>query len=378
MANYTNIKMGISKYKNDNGISCYINSILHILQQLPIFSHYIVSEKYLNDLKHKNINVSSTISYELFRIFNLSHNNDNITITPLSFKKSIANINPMWGELQQQDSQEFLIFLISQLEEELGNDIIIISGKSYFESNIINHTKSDIKSITDIDLISDFNSISDIYSLCGLNRNTKNYSIMKELFTGTFSSNIICEFCGSSSPNFENFITLSLEIPLNLSKRFTSLKDCLDHTLKDEIFDSDNKVNCDFCGIKNKSMRRIKIWKSPKILIIHFKRFKVNDYGLQVDKITNQIYYPINNLNLSEYFDEHSPFKDQSQYNLFAINIHQELMTDSIDIGHYTSIVKNKLDNRWYIFNDAHDPELLNPSQIQNKNAYMLFYIREN
>lgn len=368
MANNTKLKMGISKYKNDNGISCYINSILHILQQLPIFSYYIVSEKYLNDLNYKNINISSTIAYELFRIFNLSHSNDNITITPLSFKKSIANINSMWGELQQQDSQEFLIFLISQLEEELGNDIIIISGKNYFESNINYKSNIDNEVITK----------SDIYSLCGLNRNTKNYSIMKELFTGTFSSNIICEFCGSSSPNFENFITLSLEIPLNLSKRFINLKDCLDHTLKDEIFDSDNKVNCDFCGIKNKSMRRIKIWKSPKILIIHFKRFKVNDYGLQVDKITNQINYPINNLSLSEYFDEHSPFKHQSQYNLCAINIHQELMTDSIDVGHYTSVVKNKLDNKWYIFNDAHDPVLLTPTQIQSKNAYMLFYIREN
>ena len=115
----SNIELGISKFRNDNGVSCYINSILHILQQLPVFSDYVVTGKFLDDLKTKN----KTITYELYRIFKISHENDNINITPKSFKKLIAKKNSMWGEMQQQDSQEFLLFIISQLEEELGNNI---------------------------------------------------------------------------------------------------------------------------------------------------------------------------------------------------------------------------------------------------------------
>jgi ubiquitin C-terminal hydrolase len=148
----------------------------------------------------------------------LSHNNDNITITPLSFKKTIANINPMWGEIQHQDSQEFLIFIISQLEEELGNQIDFIPGR------IILNTYTKI-------------TPKDIYRICGLEKNKKDFSIIKELFIGSYSSNIICNFCKTYTPNFENFITLSVDIPLNLGQ-IISLNDCLKYTFKNEVFDS--------------------------------------------------------------------------------------------------------------------------------------------
>jgi ubiquitin C-terminal hydrolase len=352
------IELGISKFRNDNGISCYINSILHILQQLPYFSDYIITEKYLDDLKNKNIELKTTVIYELFRILKLSHENDNINITPSSFKKIIAKKNYMWGEIAQQDSQEFLIFMISQLEEEVGNNIEYIPGRKDFTNN-------------------DAITKNDIYKLCGLDRNKKDFSIMKELFIGSTSSNIICHFCESHAPNFENFITLSLDIPLE-SKSSITLHDCLRHTLKDEKFDADNKVNCDFCGIKNKSTRKIKLWKTPKILIIHFKRFKTNEYGQQVNKITNQINYPINNLNISNYFDENSPHKDKSKYDLLGINVHEELMHKSTEVGHYISAVKNKYDNKWYIFNDSCEPCYIKQEHLQNTNAYMLFYIRKD
>jgi len=355
------IELGISKFRNDNGISCYINSILHILQQLPYFSDYIITEKYVDDFKIKNLEMKTSVTYELFRIFKLSHENDNINITPSSFKKRIAKKNYMWGEIAQQDSQEFLIFMISQLEEELGNSIEYIPGRKDF-------LNSDNEVITK----------NDIYTLCGLERNKKDFSIIKELFLGSISSNIICQYCESHAPSFENFITLSLDIPLELNKRLVSLHDCLRHTLKDEKFDADNKVNCDFCGIKNKSTRRIKLWKTPKILIIHFKRFKTNEYGQQVNKITNQIIYPINNLDISDYFDENSPYKDKSKYDLLGINVHEELMHKSTEFGHYISAIKNKYNNKWYIFNDSCEPHHLKQDQLQNTNAYMLFYIRKD
>ncbi len=351
------IELGISKFRNDNGISCYVNSILHILQQLPYFSDYIVLNNFMEDLKNKGLDPNGTIVHELYKIMKLSYENDNINITPLSFKKTLAKKNSMWGEIEQQDSQEFLIFMITKLEEELGNNIDFIPGRT----NFINNENEKISS-------------SDIYKLCGLDRNKKDFSIIRELFNGSLTINYICEFCKSHSPTFENFMTLSLDIPLHMKKEIYTLNDCLEHTFKDEKFDKHNKVNCDFCGIKNKSTKKSKLWKTPKILIIHFKRFKMNQYGQQVAKITNEIEYPIKELNLSDYHHDSSPYKNDCTYDLIGINIHQELQHKSVDVGHYVSIVKNRFNKKWYLFNDSYEPELL--KNKQNKNAYMLFYIK--
>ena len=47
------IKYGVSKYKNIMGITCYMNSILHILQQLPIFTEYITQAKFKDSIISK-------------------------------------------------------------------------------------------------------------------------------------------------------------------------------------------------------------------------------------------------------------------------------------------------------------------------------------
>jgi len=410
------IKIGISKYKNDNGVSCYLNSILHIMQQLPIFSDYLISGEYLNDLPDiKNITdsdyLNNLVIYELAKLFKLSYENDNSTIIPKSFKKLIGTKNDLWSELEQQDSQEFLIFIISQLEEELARKVEFIPGRVEFTcesissptvgmsnflkpSNKSKSKKLDVAKINSTKIngtkingtkingtkINGKRKITgqNIYNICSQSYKSNDFSIMKELFTGSQSSKIICEKCNSFSPNFDNFITLSVDIPKtnNDSKKF-SLMECLKHSLKDEKFDNDNKVNCDFCGIKNCSTKQIKLWKTPKILIIHFKRFKVNEYGQQVKKITNQINYPITDLNLQDLFDENSPFKIKSKYNLVGINLHHELMKKSIDVGHYVSYVKNRYDNEWYCFNDSSEPVKLNTNQLQTNNAYMLFYLEQ-
>lgn len=354
------IELGISKFRNDNGISCYINSILHILQQIPYFVDYIITESFIENLS-SNIELKDLVVYELYRILKLSCTNDNINITPSSFKKLIAKKNFIWGEQNQQDSQEFLIFMISQMEEELGNPIQFIPGRTDF----LNYENESITK-------------NDIYNICGLERNHKSFSIIRELFIGSFSSNIICKYCKSHAPMFENFITLSLDIPLELKQKYYTLNECIKYTLRNEKFDADNKVNCDFCGIKNRSIKQLRLWKTPKILIIHFKRFKMNEYGQQVAKITNQISYPIKNLNLSKYFDLNSPFKNDVSYDLIGINVHEELMHKSVDVGHYTSVVKNRYDNKWYKFNDSQEPYHLKNTNLQNKNAYMLFYIKKN
>jgi len=366
-----NIQIGISKYKNDTGISCYMNSILHILQQLPIFSDYLITGNFYKNLKNKltNTNNNEFINFELYKLFKLSYENDNSNITPNSFKSTIGKKNNMWLELEQQDSQEFFIFIISQLEEELGKKVSFSPNKNM---NIQENIQEKI-------------NVNDIYKIVLLNKYQdsikNNFSIIKELFIGSISSNLICNYCKTKSPSLEDFITLSIDIPTGKNKitnKNITLLECLNYTYKDEKLDNKNKSYCDFCGLKNKSTIQKKLWKTPHILAIHLKRFKFNDYGIQTAKITDTISYPITDLNLEFLFDSNSPYKNKANYELIAINIHDEFAFKSIDVGHYTSIVKNRYDDYWYLFNDSKQPQKLNVKQIQNKKAYMLFYMKLN
>ena len=45
--------------------------------------------------------------------------------------------------------------------------------------------------------------------------------------------------------------------------------------------------------------------------------------------------------------------------------------------GHYTSLVRNHTDARWYSFDDSH-VEAVDPSKVQSRHGYILFYIRED
>ena len=122
------------------------------------------------------------------------------------------------------------------------------------------------------------------------------------------------------------------------------------------------------------------LWKTPKILVLHIKRFLVNAFGIPTQKITNNVVYPIKDLDLSKYFDPASPHKSSCKYDLIGINIHQAFgYGNNINAGHYTSIVKNTMNNNWYLYNDSNQVKMAYTKEnLQSANAYLLFYYRHD
>jgi ubiquitin carboxyl-terminal hydrolase 3 len=382
------IKYGVSKYKNIMGITCYMNSILHILQQIPIFTEYITQAKFKDSiitkinnqvkLKHftnqeseynaKEELLKQYVIFELFRLFKISLENDDSSITPTTFKNLIGNKNDMWNELNHQDSQEFFTFLISQLEEEVGVKSIFLPGLN----------------INDFIKINIHESLKNIIATDSCNRfQAREYSPLKNLFDGLCESNNRCMCCGNKSVRYEPFVTLALSVPIKNSQDMTktfSIYDCLDHMIKEEQLDDENKMNCEMCGLNNRAHSQSLLWKTPKILVLHIKRFLVNSYGIPSQKITNDVEYPITNLDLEKYFDSTSPYKNSSKYDLIGINIHQAFgYGGNINSGHYTSIVKNIMNNNWYLYNDANKlKQALTKEHLQDRNAYLLFYYRHD
>lgn len=383
MSQESDVKYGVSKYQNMMGITCYMNSILHILQQTPIFTEYISQGKFRSsiirkieetikknpELKDKKEQLlGNFVIFELYKLFKISLENDDLIITPNTFKSLIGKKNDMWNEMNQQDSQEFFNFLISQLEEENGMKYEFIPGK------LINST------VTSENI---FNNI--MASRNWLQYHMKEYSPLKKIFNGLVGITKKCMCCQSIKNVFEPFITLSLSIPIKDKKQQSndmnnsfSIYDCLDNMIQEEQLDGDNMIICDLCGLKNKAFSKSLLWELPQILVINIKRFINNSFGIPIQKLTNNVDYPFKNLDLSKYFNSMSPHKNKCKYDLFGVNIHQSIGRN-INFGHYTAMVKNMINHKWHLYNDSNKViEIINKKQLQNPNAYLLFYYCQN
>jgi len=366
------IHFGVCKYKNIMGVTCYMNSILHIMQQLPFFAEYIAQAKFKDSILQKikpdqpvEEAIKKLVIFELFRLFKTSLENDDDSITPTTFRTMIGTKNDMWTDHIQQDSQEFFTFLISVLQEEVGMKCKFIPG------GVISDTLPVLDPNTSI------HNIISVQSLISFQQ--KEYSPLNNLFDGLIENNKRCYYCSSQNYKFEPFITLGLSVPIKnrfeMTKEF-SIYDCFDHLIMEEQLDSENKITCEFCGLKNRSFNQTMLWKTPKILVIHIKRFMVNQYGICTQKITNNVVYPFKNLDLTKYFNPNSPHKSKANYDLVGINVHQAMgHGNNVNAGHYTSIVKNIMNHNWYLYNDSQQLEIAQTKKhLQNQNAYMLFY----
>jgi ubiquitin C-terminal hydrolase len=351
------IELGLSRFKNVDGISCYMISVLHILQQIPDFTNYLIN------LKKIKKTVGDSIFYELARAIKLSLDNDNIRIAPKSFKKKIGEKDSMWSELEHQDSQEFYTFLMSNIEKEWGYKVISIPK---IPSNINDETLNN----------SILRTIANNYIF---QSERVDYSPFKNLFVGYLISNIKCSICDTNSPSFESFLNISLSIPIknhtNVNAKY-GLEECLDNFVNDEQLDKENLLTCDICGFKNQSFKKIQIWKAPNILVIQLKRFVTNQYGIQTSKIINPVIYPTDDFDISNYYHPDSPYKNNAKYKLIGVNVHLGFGISGINAGHYISIVRNRHDNKWYVFDDANNVIEINEDSIQNRNAYLLFYLK--
>jgi ubiquitin C-terminal hydrolase len=375
----TDIKYGVSKFQNINGITCYMNSILHILQHTPIFTEYISQLKFRDVIigkidntitmsENNKVNIlNNLIIVELYKLFKESLENDNKTIVPITFKKLIGKKNDMWNDMEQQDSQEFFNFLISKLQEENGLKYKFIPGAKFNNIND-NINKNDV-----------FNIING--SRQWLSFQLKEYSPLNYLFDGMTQIVKRCICCGNQKNIYEPFLTLPISIPIknreDINKSF-SIYECMDSLIQEEQLDNDNQFNCEMCGLKNKGYTHLLLWKTPKILVIHIKRFISNNMINRPLKLNNNITYPFKDFDISKYISKYSPYKDKCKYDLFGVNIHHS-NGRNINYGHYTSYVKSIINNNWYLYNDSAEPiNIRNENQLQTNNAYLLFYYCHN
>lgn len=185
------------------GNTCYMNSALQCLVHLPEVNYYFFFDLYEKELNRTNPlgnkgEVAIAFSNLLHKLFDFGSSVS--YVTPREFKYTLGRYSSMFHGYQQQDSQEFLSWLLDALHEDLNR----IHNKPYCE-------KPELK---DED-VNNPQAIVDLANQCWHQHKLRNDSIIVDLFTGLYESTLVCPECDKKSVTFDPFNDLTLPLPVN-------------------------------------------------------------------------------------------------------------------------------------------------------------------
>ena len=218
-ANLTRVILGRKDYfeKNKNekekfpilglsnlGNSCYMNSSLQCLfniKELSNFFLYNFDEKYINRDNILGTGGLLTLGYiNLLLIYN--NNTNNKYITPDIFKMILGICSKKFEGNEQEDSHEFINYLLDMLHEDLNR----VKYNSNDKNVNINYDNNNTYSDEERSIIEWNNFLK------------RNQSVLIDMFYGQLKSCVICPNCNYSSINFNSF--LSLELSINSNKNY--------------------------------------------------------------------------------------------------------------------------------------------------------------
>jgi ubiquitin C-terminal hydrolase len=166
-----------------------------------------------------------------------------------------------------------------------------------------------------------------------------NDSIITDIFGGLLQSTVQCLTCQHRSYAFDPFLDLSVPIHrdgegtnkglfstirqvTNTSENRSTLEKCLEKFTSEEVLDGDNMVKCDRCNKPRKSIKQLSIFRYPKILVVHIKRFRFNNFSRE--KLSTDVHFPMTGLDLCGYLSHDRP---KSLSNLQSNNNNEGLLT---------------------------------------------------
>ena len=178
------------------------------------------------------------------------------------FKNQVWKNYKQFKGYEQKDSHD----LFSAILEALSQDL-----------NKVDSTEK-LKRINTLD--KNINEISDLWWEQSFRKES---SIINELFQGQLVNIIHCAECENDLYDFDNFTSLSLEIPKvypNSSSDYwpkIKLTDGLNESIKVMNFEKETGFFCKFCNKIVEITKSLKIWRLPKLLVIHLKRFEMGE-----------------------------------------------------------------------------------------------------
>ncbi|UJR22199.1 hypothetical protein I4U23_025263 [Adineta vaga] len=204
--------------------------------------------------------------------------------------------------------------------------------------------------------------------------------------------------CSDDKPDVHQSVAQARATIHQPSSPSISLADCFSLFTQSESLNYDDAWMCTHCRRKeNGTVKNLKIWTTPQVLIVHLKRFcqtKVSN-----SKLTYPVQFPLVGLNVKRFLsttknisdieradseiddeneesiedDDNDNQRQYELYDLFAVCNHRGSMSN----GHYTAYCQNPITNKWFCYDD-HLVSELDPSRVCTPDAYILFYKRRD
>ncbi|POR34853.1 Ubiquitin carboxyl-terminal hydrolase 12 [Tolypocladium paradoxum] len=182
------------------GNTCYMNSALQCVRSVEELTKYFLTESYLGEINQTNIlGYEGRVAIAYGNLLREIYEEGRGSVSPRDFKSTVGRYRPAFSGWGQQDSQEFLGFLLDALQEDLSR----IKKKPYIEKpdstdDMINNPKA-IQQMAD--------KVWDI-------TRKRDDSVIADLFTGMYKSTLKCPECGKISITFDPFNNLTLPLPI--------------------------------------------------------------------------------------------------------------------------------------------------------------------
>ena len=201
----------IDKEKNKNGLvglnnlgnTCYMNTGLQCLSNCELLTKYFLDDYYKEFINKDNpIGSKGEIVEKYSQLIHHLWQGNNECVSPIQFKHAFGRMYNAFNNNAQQDSQEFISYLLDVLHEDLNK----VMTKPYIE------TKDFPEELPEEE---QFKIQKDLY-LC------RNQSLIADLIYGFYKSTLYCPDpnCKNIRKSFEpfNMITLSLVNEAKLRK----------------------------------------------------------------------------------------------------------------------------------------------------------------
>ena len=291
----------------------------------------------------------------------MNKNDNKKSYSPYSFKDVLSKENPLFAGIAANDSKDLINFLLERFHQELNvakNENINNNDPN---SNPNPQDQSDEQLMLKL-FLDDMREKFD--------------SPISNLFYGILETKSQCQGCNIIKFNFQ--VYSFLEFPLQQVNQFffnkgtrplinpdgknpdVDLYECFEYYEKVDLMTGDNQMFCNQCNKLCNSYYSTKLYSGPTYLILNLNRGKGAVYECKVN-------FP-EQLTIFNYFTNKQGI---TTYELYAVICH---LGPSSMSGHFVAYCRNKIDNKWYLYNDALVSLCTKPKQYTDGMPYILFY----
>jgi ubiquitin carboxyl-terminal hydrolase 34 len=122
--------------------------------------------------------------------------------------------------------------------------------------------------------------------------------LIKTLFCGVTSNNVVSLDCPHVSRTLEEFYTVRCQV-----SDMRTLYDSLNEVTVKDTLEGDNMYTCSQCGKKVRAEKRACFKKLPKILAFNTMRYTFNMITMMKEKVNTHFSFPLH-LDMSEYVEK--------------------------------------------------------------------------